>query len=153
MPLDPTQPPDEGRRRFLRDSVRIGAGLCAGTAALAGCGLLPEPEMRVCTLAELEAVPYLIHRFNGKQIFLTHREGEVVIFSLICRHRRCTVAYEEETALFRCPCHDGVYDQDGRVLEGPPPGPLWRYRHELRGEDVWVLNAFVKPEKAADAEE
>lgn len=136
------------RRRFLEKSLRLSAGLCAGAVALEGCGLLPEPEMRVCTLAELEAVPYLLSRFNGKQIFLTRLDGELVIFSLVCSHRRCTVEYDEREDIFVCPCHDGLYDAYGQVLDGPPPAPLRRYRSEIRGEEVWVINAYLPREEA-----
>ncbi|RMG59338.1 MAG: Rieske (2Fe-2S) protein [Bacteroidetes bacterium] len=142
----------QNRRAFLKKSAKVSAGLCAGAAALEGCGLLPEPEMRICTLAELETVPYLISRFNGKQIFVTHLDGELVIFSLICRHRRCTVEYDERDDIFVCPCHDGLYDAYGQVLDGPPPGPLRRYRPEIRGEEVWVINEYVKDEKPAEGQ-
>jgi Rieske Fe-S protein len=27
---------------------------------------------------------------------------------------------------FRCPCHGGVFDAEGNVVEGPPPRPLDR---------------------------
>ena len=35
---------------------------------------------------------------------------------------RCTGTRKDKK--FRCPCHGGVYDADGKVLEGPPPRPL-----------------------------
>lgn len=126
------------RNEFLH---LTGAGLGA-VALSSACSLLDAPEMRVCALAELEAVAYRIEKFNGRKIFLTLRDGKVVIFSLICRHKRCTVAWEESREQFECPCHEGVYDREGEVVDGPPPAPLHRFKHEIREGDVWVLNEF-----------
>jgi len=39
--------------------------------------------------------------------------------------------------LFMCPCHGGVYYNDGTVAAGPPPKPLIRY-------DVRTLNGQVE---------
>ena len=44
-----------------------------------------------------------------------------------CTHLGCTYIWQaqgENAGTFRCPCHDGAYDRDGRVLGGPPPRPL-----------------------------
>ncbi|MEM7368563.1 MAG: Rieske (2Fe-2S) protein [Bacteroidota bacterium] len=128
------------RRQFIRDGVILGGGVC--TLALGACSLFDEPEMRVCSLDELQLHPYLISRFNRKKIFLTYLQEELVIFSLICRHKRCTVDFEEEEQLFLCPCHDGTYDRFGEVIDGPPPAPLLRFKYEIRGEEVWVLNQY-----------
>jgi len=43
----------------------------------------------------------------------------------------------EGADLFMCPCHGGVYYNDGQVAAGPPPRPLFRY-------DVRVENGEVK---------
>jgi isorenieratene synthase len=36
----------------------------------------------------------------------------------------CPVGYDAEVDRFRCPCHGGLFDGDGRVLAGPPERPL-----------------------------
>ena len=36
----------------------------------------------------------------------------------------CQVHWDGKGSKFRCPCHGGVYDATGKVLEGPPPRPL-----------------------------
>ena len=127
------------RRKFLKDSALAGAGLCAAQGLVA-CSLFDDPEMQVCTLAELQAAGFVIARFNRRQVMATFLDGEIVIFSLICRHKRCTVAWEPDEAQFQCPCHEGLYDKYGKVIDGPPPGPLYRFRHELREDALWVIN-------------
>jgi Rieske Fe-S protein len=31
-----------------------------------------------------------------------------------------------------CPCHGGVFYEDGRHASGPPPRPLYQYEHRIR---------------------
>ena len=129
------------RKTFLQRSTLLGAGFCAASLVPA-CSFFDDPEMLVCMLSDLEGKDFLISRFNGRKIFVTHLDAELTIFSMICRHKRCTVKYEEFTREFACPCHEGRYDQYGRVLDGPPPGPLYRFKTEIRGEELWVLNEY-----------
>lgn len=51
-------------------------------------------------------------------------ESEFQAFSVNCRHLGCPVRWEEKASLFLCPCHGGVYYEDGRVAAGPPQEPL-----------------------------
>ncbi|MEZ4824723.1 MAG: Rieske (2Fe-2S) protein [Bacteroidia bacterium] len=131
------------RKTFLKYSLSAGVGACA-LGSMYGCSLLDEKEMRVGLIADLEKEGYLVGRFNRKKIFTTRLEGKLVIFSLVCRHKRCTVAFEEDTEQFVCPCHEGTYDKYGQVIDGPPPEPLRRYRNEIRGEEIWVINEYLK---------
>ncbi len=130
------------RKEFIKSGLTAGIGFCA-LQTLSSCNLLNEPEMLVCSLKDLQNAPFFISKFNRKKIFATYLDEELVIFSLICRHKRCTVAWEEDEELFICPCHEGTYDKYGEVIDGPPPGPLMRFKHEIRGEDVWVLNELI----------
>jgi menaquinol-cytochrome c reductase iron-sulfur subunit len=62
-------------------------------------------------------------------------EKEFLAFSINCAHLGCPVRWREEARLFMCPCHGGVYYEDGRVAAGPPPHPLTRYPVQVdRGE-------------------
>lgn len=131
------------RRQFIQDTALLSTAAICTTALGTGCSLFDVPEMRVCSLSELKSQPYLISRFNRKKILLTYLEEELVIFSLICSHKRCTVAYEASEEQFVCPCHDGIYDKYGEVIDGPPPEALRRFAYEIRGEDIWVLNRSI----------
>ncbi|MEZ4848614.1 MAG: hypothetical protein R3B93_08340 [Bacteroidia bacterium] len=53
------------RKSFIELNIKAGIGFCALQTA-SGCALFDEPEMRVCSVAELEENPYLISRFNRK---------------------------------------------------------------------------------------
>jgi menaquinol-cytochrome c reductase iron-sulfur subunit len=66
---------------------------------------------------------------TAKSAAWLRREGETefVAFSMNCRHLGCPVRWVEGAKLFMCPCHGGVYYEDGSVAAGPPPEPLARY--------------------------
>ena len=54
-------------------------------------------------------------------------EDEFIAFSVNCRHLGCHVRWVSDAKLFMCPCHGGVYYEDGEVAAGPPPEALARY--------------------------
>ena len=64
---------------------------------------------------------------------------QVKVFSATCTHLGCQVLWDGEAKKFRCPCHGGVYDPSGRVIEGPPPRPLTTIDARVEGTDQTVL--------------
>lgn len=64
--------------------------------------------------------------------------GDFICFSINCTHLLCPVRWEPTSTLFFCPCHGGVYYQDGTVAAGPPPNPLPRYPVRVRNGAVEV---------------
>lgn len=65
-------------------------------------------------------------------------ETEFVAFSIDCTHLGCPVRWMAEADLFMCPCHGGVYYENGDVAGGPPPHPLPRYPVRVRGDQVEI---------------
>jgi Rieske Fe-S protein len=66
-------------------------------------------------------------------------DREVRAFSATCTHLGCQVLWDGPARRFRCPCHGGVYDGEGRVVEGPPPRPLDTLTARVDGPDNSVL--------------
>ena len=64
--------------------------------------------------------------------------SSVHALSATCTHLGCQVRWEAEATRFRCPCHGGVFDANGQVLEGPPPRPLDRVETRLESGVVLV---------------
>lgn len=64
---------------------------------------------------------------------------EVVAFSAVCTHLGCNVGYDAARREFLCPCHAGVFGEDGAVRSGPPPRPLHRFAVEVKGDTVTVV--------------
>ena len=67
------------------------------------------------------------------------KEDEVVAINATCTHLGCIVTWKEDQKIFQCPCHDGRYDGEGRVISGPPPKPL--ERHKTKVEDGRIFLA------------
>jgi menaquinol-cytochrome c reductase iron-sulfur subunit len=67
-----------------------------------------------------------------------HGREEFIAYSLNCTHLGCPVRWVEKADLFMCPCHGGVYYDDGRVAAGPPPRPLSRYPVRIRNDRVEI---------------
>jgi menaquinol-cytochrome c reductase iron-sulfur subunit len=57
--------------------------------------------------------------------------NEVVAFTPQCTHLGCAYHWDDPSHTFICPCHSSVFSIDGKVLGGPAPRPLDRYRTKI----------------------
>ena len=64
-------------------------------------------------------------------------------FSIHCAHLGCPVRWMPDAKLFMCPCHGGVYYQDGTVAAGPPPHPLPQYPVRITDGNVEILTVPI----------
>jgi menaquinol-cytochrome c reductase iron-sulfur subunit len=62
---------------------------------------------------------------------LRKSQTEVVVFSNVCTHLSCHVNWQADKQQYVCPCHDGRFGIDGKVLAGPPPRPLDVYETKV----------------------
>jgi len=81
---------------------------------------------------------YAFQYGSSPGIVFRGEEGTVRAFSLVCTHLACTVSWNPEKKIFYCPCHEGLFDAEGRVVSGPPPAPLDRFKVEVRGNKVII---------------
>ncbi len=70
-------------------------------------------------------------------------EGYLIAFSINCTHLGCPVRWEKSAELFMCPCHGGVYSEDGNVVAGPPPRALVRYPVRVANGNVEIQTTPV----------
>ena len=70
-------------------------------------------------------------------------DREFIAFSINCRHLGCPVRWVEGARLFMCPCHGGVYYEDGSVAAGPPPKPLEQLPVRMRQGDVEIKTTAI----------
>ncbi len=63
---------------------------------------------------------------------------DFVAFAINCTHLGCPVNWLPQANLFMCPCHGGVYNNDGTVAAGPPPEPLVKYPVRINGDQVEI---------------
>jgi len=149
--------PEEPRRKFLATSARLGmaGGLLAGYGAfgaVAGRFLYPAHDREtvrlfVAVVHEMAAGASMTFLGPaGERIAIARRAEagtaeDFVALSSICPHLGCQVHWEGDHDRFFCPCHNGVFDPEGRALEGPPAKAgqsLSRYRLFVDGGLLYI---------------
>jgi Rieske Fe-S protein len=157
-PVDSAHAP--GRRRALALLVNSIVAVIGGClSALLGVfairpasGAARERWIRAGTLGELTAnvpVPRVLavpradgwYRARARETVFLLWDGArgVRVFSATCTHLGCQVLWDVEAKRFRCPCHGGVYDANGQVVDGPPPRALDTVEAKIDGSDDSVL--------------
>ena len=79
--------------------------------------------------------------FRKERTFILRTEGGFLAISAICTHLNCIVNWNEMLKKFECPCHGAKFNQNGEVLEGPPPRPLNLYKLQIVAGNVVVDRA------------
>ena len=65
------------------------------------------------------------------------------VFNVNCTHLGCPINWQAEAKIFLCPCHGGVFYEDGTVAGGPPPRPLYEREWAVRATDLVVRPAAL----------
>ena len=60
------------------------------------------------------------------------------VFAVNCAHLGCPVRWFPQSSLFMCPCHGGVYYQDGSRASGPPERGLFQYHYKIDGGKLLI---------------
>lgn len=147
------------RRRFMSRAVAAAAGLLAATfggisaAYVSGGGSRSRadrwvPVTRVSRLQPgqpvlvefLEVVPdaWATIRRRRSLWLVRAADGGVTALDPRCTHLGCPVDWSPADRNFRCPCHRGVFDAEGKVLSGPPPRSLDRVEGRVDGDRLFV---------------
>ena len=133
------------RRQLLRAlGGLLGCAWLAGLPGALGCATGSEDEDRGEPAPEetrfpLTALPpgervRVLHA--GRPVEL-HRDGDrVAARSLVCTHFACEVRWRPDEEVYACPCHEGRFAPDGRVLGGPPSRPLPEVPVRVEGSTV-----------------
>ena len=76
---------------------------------------------------KLEQNKFVIVPVSGQRVIVLQSQDQLFAFGAKCTHEGCTITYLPGQSIMWCPCHDGRFDMNGRVLSGPPPQPLIKY--------------------------
>lgn len=157
MPIE-TSAADAPRRRFLT-SITTGIltviggilGVLGGGAVLSSTVRRQEDWLAASMLHDLPdnqptPITLSVMRLDGyrqalgrRTIFLVKTgESEVAAFDATCTHLGCHVTWDTQEQVFRCPCHGGIFDRTGAVMDGPPPEPLMKVATRIDGDRVLV---------------
>jgi len=92
----------------------------------------PERQTRLATFqnpiststdGDTDHIPCWVRRVQGDQF---------QVFAINCAHLGCPVRWFSQSGLFMCPCHGGVYYEDGSHASGPPPRGLFEYEYRVQ---------------------
>ncbi len=70
-------------------------------------------------------------------------EDKFIAFSVHCAHLGCPVRWVAGAKLFMCPCHGGVYYEDGSWAAGPPPRGLYQLNVRVQNGQVEILTSEI----------
>jgi Rieske Fe-S protein len=126
------------RRNLLKMLGAAAAGVLGGYS-LHCSGSIAPAAIAVCLESEVPESEPLVRRVSeGRKIFVMRRGSRLVAFDAECSHQACEVAYDSNDEIFVCPCHQGLYDDEGEPIAGPPQRPLRRYKVEVSDGQVIV---------------
>jgi menaquinol-cytochrome c reductase iron-sulfur subunit len=60
------------------------------------------------------------------------------VFAINCMHLGCPVRWFPQSGLFMCPCHGGVYYEDGARASGPPERGLFQYPYKIEEGKLFI---------------
>ncbi len=106
---------------------------------------IPVLDLRELQDGETRAVDYEVSVEDGYMtadrvysVYLQRKRGKVVAYDPTCPHLGCHVEYKERKRRYVCPCHGGVFDEDGKHLSGPPPRGLTKIATKVEDGKVWL---------------
>lgn len=74
-------------------------------------------------------------RYHGKS---TDGKDDFMVLAMNCAHLGCPVSWFPQSGLFMCPCHGGVYYEDGERASGPPPRGMFHCVKKVENGELWV---------------
>jgi nitrite reductase/ring-hydroxylating ferredoxin subunit len=119
-------------------SRREALALAAAPAlALAACAPAPPvPRPVEVPLANLPEGVRVVVRRGEEPVELLRSGAAVRALSLWCPHLGCEVRWDAASERYVCPCHAGIFDAEGRVIQGLPAAPLARVTVAVDGQRV-----------------
>ncbi|NUM80266.1 Rieske (2Fe-2S) protein [bacterium] len=131
------------RRNFIKSSVLgIIGSLITGKTIQAAAG---DYTINVDDFEPLQTVggsvlikDVTIGTEKDNLIVVRTGEKDYVVFSAICRHKKCNVKYKHDKTAFVCPCHGSTYDMTGKVTKGPSKDNIIQYQVKLSGNQLTV---------------
>jgi cytochrome b6-f complex iron-sulfur subunit len=152
--METREPDKEGQSRRGRRwvSLLLGGGILGSIASFiypAIRYIIPPPvpesttnSVTAARVGELKLNTGEVFKFGSEPaILILTAEGDYRAFAAVCTHLACTVQYRPDLQEIWCPCHNGVYDLNGRNVSGPPPRPLQAFKVHVQGDDIIVTRS------------
>ena len=104
----------------------------------------PAPKWLDAGSAEALTINEPVRNQEGRFWLVKLESGEIIALSQRSTHLGCTVPWRPDFEFqgrkgwFRDPCSGTTWDVDGRIMFGPAPRSMDRYRVDVRGDRVFV---------------
>lgn len=155
---------NNSRRRFLKiASHAIGGTLAAGVVApVVGLAIHPwmketvygtedfinigkvdefpvgVPKKMTITSSKMDAWNIFEGLVMGSVWVIRREDNSLNVFSTNCPHLGCGINWGEDVKQFLCPCHEGIFDIDGKTISGPSPRDMYSYETKIENDTVLV---------------
>ena len=84
----------------------------------------PDSESSIVPLGQPDSYPrHSLAYVAEARVYVGHDGNGLYVLDAVCPHLGCLVEPNEEGG-FICPCHDSLFDEEGRALSGPATQPL-----------------------------
>jgi menaquinol-cytochrome c reductase iron-sulfur subunit len=163
---DPKDISEEGRRDFIKKASAAAIGGVITLAPIAvGARVLMDPAGRTgggsqkIKVTSLDSIPKdgvprkfeilaartdAWNRYPEASVGAVYlrRTGETTIEALnvVCPHAGCFVDFRSDKKAFFCPCHNSLFDLEGKISDPKSPSPrgMDGLPVEIRDGEVWV---------------
>jgi Rieske Fe-S protein len=120
----------------------------------------PEKQTRLVTFINKLKQPWDGMAANAA-VYVHHdstkpQGQEFAVFAVNCTHLGCPVTWFPQSGLFMCPCHGGIYYENGERASGPPPRGLyhcvWKVENDklvIQSPHLPTLQDTLRPEEKA----
>jgi Rieske Fe-S protein len=171
-PLDRGSEPIRDRRDFLStfSTVAMAGGLVAGCSTFATMAVryvfptdVETPWLFVTEANSIQPGDALAFESpTGVRVAIARRSADgpphapgkddFIALSSVCPHLGCRVHWESHNDRFFCPCHNGVFDPEGKPVSGPPKAAgqeLSRYPLKVEGGLLFIAMSLESVGTAA----
>jgi len=102
-------------------------------------GSLAERQLKIGAVDSIPVGGAQLVRHGKEPIYVVRvSEESYVGLSAVCTHLHCVLNWDRGRGVLDCPCHNGAFDTNGNVLQGPPPQALRRYRVDAQLGQLYV---------------
>jgi menaquinol-cytochrome c reductase iron-sulfur subunit len=106
--------------------------------SLGDVGQFPAGQTRLATYRDANGSPWDGETANVACWVRSLGAGNFQVFAVNCAHLGCPVRWFPESNLFMCPCHGGVYYEDGSRAAGPPERGLFERKYKVEDGKLFI---------------
>ncbi|MCR4291661.1 MAG: Rieske (2Fe-2S) protein [Candidatus Kuenenia sp.] len=114
-----------------------------GTEDFVGIGKLDDfpvglPKKVTVTSSKMDAWNIFEGLVMGSVWVIRQKDDSLKVFSTNCPHLGCGIDWINDVSRFLCPCHEGVFDVNGKTISGPAPRDMYSYRTKVENDTVFI---------------